>query len=752
MRTPLDFLRRDGVTIDATRPHRWQVEEDDCPGTRHATHGDVRAEVSSRRGLKGLFGSLGARSASGAGLMLSFGVAFMPAAPAIHMDSPGWSIVASPSPAIRDGAFYSVSCGASGMCMAAGLLGANVEVLRPTSKGSSWAKLPVPVPAGSAGSFGLEAVSCTSATACTVLGGYTSNGSAVMVAERWNGSTWSMQTIPSPSGSTASSLLAISCGSATTCMAVGNYSTATSPYLLLTASWKGSKWKVVPAASVGNALTTLSGVSCSSANACVAVGQSGQDVERWNGRKWKAQSLPQPAGGIRELNAVSCKSATWCTAVGEFNDGGPPAIVAWNGRHWKMQSAPEPPDGGYGVYSRAVSCASATSCSLVGDYGYCSTAGHNLTGPTQELTFAEHWNGSAWSLKTTGNPLGDSPNNELLGVSCAAVTACTAVGAIGGNLETLAEVWNGHKWAVQRIPTPTVRPGSGDGASGFLNGVSCPSTSMRMAVGQQNVAHYGQPTGPSDLSELRKGGKWKILTTPNGSTNQDDLLSVSCSSAKFCVADGTAGTSALLESWDGSSWTIETVPLPSTNYGSQLFGVSCSSSSACTATGAYTNSGGVSVPLVARWNGAKWSRQGAPSPSGSAGSAFYGVSCWATRSCIAVGTSGQPLSELWNGKKWVPQPIPLTSDGTLSFPYAVSCRSLTFCEATASGIPSTFAGALGWKRSKWSVQSVPSPDLDSYSGLTGVSCGSDGVCFAVGGGYIGSTPPSLPTLIERYIP
>jgi hypothetical protein len=43
------------------------------------------------------------------------------------------------------------------------------------------------------------------------------------------------------------------------------------------------------------------------------------------------------------------------------------------------------------------------------------------------VTLAEHWNGSRWAIQPTPNPTGQAPS-VLSGVSCTAATACTAVG------------------------------------------------------------------------------------------------------------------------------------------------------------------------------------------------------------------------------------------------------------------------------------------------------------------------------------
>jgi hypothetical protein len=41
------------------------------------------------------------------------------------------------------------------------------------------------------------------------------------LAEQWNGSAWTIQSTPNPTGSNQNELYAVSCASSTTCTAVG---------------------------------------------------------------------------------------------------------------------------------------------------------------------------------------------------------------------------------------------------------------------------------------------------------------------------------------------------------------------------------------------------------------------------------------------------------------------------------------------------------------------------------------------------
>jgi hypothetical protein len=150
------------------------------------------------------------------------------------------------------------------------------------------------------------------------------SGTNVTLAEYWNGTKWAIKKTPNPSGAAESALSAVSCTSATACTAVGSYNSA-DVALTLAEAWNGTKWAIKKTPNPSGDAAYLDGVSCSSANSCIAVGYyiNGADAivtlaEAWNGTKWAIQSTPNPnlaAGSY--LNGVSCTSATACTAVGD---------------------------------------------------------------------------------------------------------------------------------------------------------------------------------------------------------------------------------------------------------------------------------------------------------------------------------------------------------------------------------------------------------------------------------------------------
>ena len=106
----------------------------------------------------------------------------------------------------------------------------------------------------------------------------------------------------------------------------------------------------------------LYGVSCASANFCVAVGSYDANGERtliesWNGAAWKIISSPNPGSDYDRLSAVSCISASSCVAAGFYSNGGDTMtlIESWDGTSWKVVRSP---NSGTDAALNGVSCTS----------------------------------------------------------------------------------------------------------------------------------------------------------------------------------------------------------------------------------------------------------------------------------------------------------------------------------------------------------------------------------------------------------
>jgi hypothetical protein len=282
-----------------------------------------------------------------------------------------------------------VSCASRNYCIAVGtadsLRGGDEPPLVERWNGTKWTIQKAPTPAAAPG--GLDAVSCISVSACTAVGSRlnSTRTTGLTFAERWNGTEWSIQKTPTPADSVSNeggpALIDVSCHSANACVAVGDYETSTGRFMPLVERWNGTEWSIQksPKPPAGAKYNGLSGVSCTSATACTAVGgfDNGMAVaERWNGTEWVLQKTPSASG--RSLFKVSCTSAHACTAVGIHRIA--TLVEHWNGTKWVTQRTPNVARE-LGPTLRDVSCISARVCTAVGDY---------YNSADVERTLAEH--------------------------------------------------------------------------------------------------------------------------------------------------------------------------------------------------------------------------------------------------------------------------------------------------------------------------------------------------------------------------
>jgi hypothetical protein len=677
----------------------------------------------------------------------------MPAAPATAAAAASWSLVSSPDALISQDRLVAVSCPDGGFCMAIGQAVTPAGGWVPLAmswNGRTWTARRFPVPARAkytepaavsctsaryciaVGSYGsdqfaarwyhhtwtivlskragiLDAVSCSAYDACTAVGtsGNPIDSVTNEIAERWNGRTWTSQRVPVFPGPSSITFSGVACTSATVCMAVGSdwdLGDFTNP---IAARWTRRKWKPVTiryqdpyTEDSANAL------SCSSARACTAIGYStdpGGDfyaplAERWNGRRWGVQRVPASVSFGTGLGGLSCPSARMCLAV----SGGQTDL--WNGTSWVVKASVNPvPQGGL----FAVACRSATRCIGVGSVGI---AGGGYR------TLAERWNGKTWVRYRTPAGIAGGQPNEPTSVSCHAAKVCMAVGSAGSNM--LAELWNGTAWSLREPRAPA------GATSSSLAAVSCPAAAACVAVGSEQ-----ESGGANALAEKWNGRSWATLPSPADATS---LAGIWCATAIACVAVGAGASGPVAESWNGSAWASEALAAGVTS----LTAVSCVTTAACMAVG----SDG-SKPAAEYWQGSGWTLQSLP-----AGGTLAAVSCLAASGCTAVGDKG--ATDHWNGTTWSVQRSP-TGKADLT---GISCSSGSDCEAVGgyssdSPFPTPLLAAH-WNGSKWTIQAATAPGGSTGSWLQAVSCTSASSCMAVGTNI--NALNEFQTLAERY--
>ncbi len=221
-----------------------------------------------------------------------------------------------------------ISCSSEVACTAVGsyLVGTTYEPFALRWNGSSWTQQSGVPPAEGTSKEAMMSVSCPAATFCMSVG-LSATGAA---AEQWNGSTWQAINPGNPPGTAHPKFLSVSCVSATFCAAAGSVSEGGRQRGLVE-TWNGSGWS---RASLPNpeekSQSGLNGVSCLSPRSCTAVGEYFSEatgitrplVESLTKTTWTLQTAPAPRTWT-PLSSVSCTSAIACVAVGNERLGLP---------------------------------------------------------------------------------------------------------------------------------------------------------------------------------------------------------------------------------------------------------------------------------------------------------------------------------------------------------------------------------------------------------------------------------------------
>ena len=340
---------------------------------------------------------------------------------------------------------------------------------------------------------------------------------------------------PTTAATTAPALTAItavSCASATHCLA--GATDAKGSALIATANG-GATWRVVYTTTRFDA---IDGIDCSSAAHCLAIGDvdertSAAFLETTDGGAvWSTHAGP---ASLALAGALSCANDSDCWAVGLAKDRFEAAVARTTdgGRVWTAESIPAIETAMSSPFG--ISCASAADCVVTGEAALTTTNG-----------------GKTWTRHSTpgGVPLGP--------VTCPSTRDCYAIfnvtSAVPTNEETfLYTSTNGGVTWKDVLPTPRHVAG--------LPGISCPTTTTCVAVGNGDTPRAGGADTLYGLSELTStsGRHWAQTTAAKAQT----LFADSCAATtRDCVAGGqtSAGAVILRSTNDGATWTSEPLP------------------------------------------------------------------------------------------------------------------------------------------------------------------------------------------------
>lgn len=168
--------------------------------------------------------------------------------------------------------------------------------------------------------------------------------------------------------------------------------------------------------------------------------------------------------------------------------------------------------------------------------------------------------------------------------------------------------------------------------------------------------------------------KWRQVSA----SHETELSAISCTWNCVAIGQDSQGRFFSLHSTN-RGWVRRAMVTPAPAIGSNGYAISnfaqlsCTAPNACVAAGSDPCDG----PLLERWDGTRWTRQ--TISDGRCNSPLLGVSCTSARWCV---TTGDGL-EIWNGKRWSPGGPNNNSDGRMWCPKARACAMIATVGAEA---------------------------------------------------------------------
>jgi hypothetical protein len=326
--------------------------------------------------------------------------------------------------------------------------------------------------------------------------------------------------------------------------------------------WDGSRWENEPLPKVGN--FELDSVASLGRADAWAVGSRDSDtriqsqalVEHWDGLRWSVAGLPSLHTSVLLAVSGSGPGNVWAAGatfrgrrLGRVSDRGTrPLLLHWDGASWRRVSIPWARPG------LELDKVVATGPSNV----WVVSTGSQGNGKTAVGPIAvEHWNGTRW--RSVSAPFGS--RDSIAGFSATAWDDAWAVGSYrqrgsASYSHPLAAHWDGEQWRVEPVPN---RPGQNSAA---LADITVLRPDDAWAIGQsQRVAWRhdgGSVWAPVALLEHWDGRSWSIM--PGVAPVSWWATSITATNDGSAWATGDCGYNTFVARWTNGAWGISPHP------------------------------------------------------------------------------------------------------------------------------------------------------------------------------------------------
>lgn len=538
----------------------------------------------------------------------------------------------------------------------------------------------------------------------------------------------------------------------------------------------------------GNSHVIIGALTCISATQCLAAGEgvTGSTttegmVYLFNGIQWVpmatndiTQVNGQILNGIGTLPAVihgiSCASATSCWVVGSDAGGNFLAHLSTNG------FVPHPwnyPDTSNSVFQPISTALYSIDCP---EPSQCWAAGSSATG-----ALILHYDGSGW--QSVPEPFDATSGALLQGISCTSPISCIAVGTRieGLSGQAIETIWNGKVW----------KSGPSEIAYTSFTHISCTKSACLMSAltasdamlvdipskGGKTTTLIQHLASISSISCVRSGictvsgmdsrgaillegntFKWHSLPLPFSGTNHTATSPIGyCTSEDACtVVENTrsrAGEQAAIPAIKaGTQWTVG-IQLSVPNIANEEIAQSaCAPDGYCLAEQSATTSVQNKPDALYSISGSHVAEVPIPTPFNYTYDSFHLMNCLSALQCfgIVVTVSFQTLPNgnevatyhaaivRWNGADWfVLSTGELPGDSVEGYCVSTTlCWFSVFSEGTTPNLPGNpphpSYNVEMFRMNNHSWDSVQLPQLSDETQLTTISCAGPSFCMAGG--------------------
>jgi hypothetical protein len=396
-------------------------------------------------------------------------------------------------------------------------------------------------------------------------------------------------------------------------------------------------------------------------------------VERLEARTLLTNSLvfvPSPQIPRSELLGAAAIAANDMWAVGfigpHYLQRTQALVEHFDGTSWNVVRNALPADP-----LVSIAAAASTDVWAVGSPGFARDS------PTP---FIAHWDGTSWSVVTSPKL---PPNSSLSAVTVSAANSAWVVGNTSGSSNAVVEHWDGTRWRL--VSSPAFK-------NVLVNSISADSSTDVWAFGANTT------TGNPEALHFN-GTKWTAMpaATSGGVFKVGGLTALSPTDVWAAGGITTPDHVPLVpaaEHWDGTSWSLVSVPNPNPGaiyYDITLSGIAAIAANDIWAVGSFNTwpNGNDIHTLTEHWDGTSWSI--IPSPTAGF---LKAVSARSDGTVVAVGFTTLPVPLIYQNAASAPKTPTAVGAPTSTMPAPLDAAAVDqlFAAAIAANQPLSFSG------------------------------------------------------------